>query len=439
MLLDKLNVFLEEDQLYETNYDPHPLGNSGFVTVYPRTEEEISMILEQITEKEKTVTVVGGGSKQGFGGLTESSDVLLSLAQYKGIVEHSPGDLTLVVKSGTTIKEINDYLHKYNQMLPIDAPLPEFATIGGVVAANDSGPKRFKYGSLRDNVLGLRMVDPNGKVIRTGGKVVKNVAGYDMNKLYIGSMGTLGVISEVTLKLRPIPNFESLVLLHFSVHNEADLNGFIKKLLDSTIEPTTIELLNGTLSLHLTGRYANTLAIHLSDVEKAVIYQESWLKNERPANVQIQMIRNDEAIDWWGKFSLLYPKNALNIEFSSKEIVSALKISSKTSDVTKIVFFLDQLADKYNISIKSNGGIGHGITRVYFKAQLDDLLKVIEEIRSFVIKLSGYAIVTHLPLFVRKQIDIWGESPTYLPILKAIKHQIDPKHLMNRHRFIGGI
>src|SRR5690606_11710977 len=159
--------------------------------------------------------VVAGGTKRGYGGTLQQADILLSLEKYKGIVEHSVGDLTLTVKAGTTLKEISDELAKKGQRLPLDTPWPEYATIGGILSANDSGPKRLLHGSGRDLVIGTRIVYADGRVIRTGGKTVKNVAGYDMNKLFIGAMGTLGVISEVTVKLRPLPKYEGLVLLHF--------------------------------------------------------------------------------------------------------------------------------------------------------------------------------------------------------------------------------
>ena len=184
----------------------------------------------------------------------KEADILLSLTQYSGIVEHIPGDMTLTVKSGTSFKEIQSYLAQYNQKIPLDPFFLENATIGGVIAANDSGPKRLGYGSARDVVIGLRMVYPDGKVIRSGGRVVKNVAGYDMNKLYIGSMGTLGVISEVTFKLRPISKYESITLINFPEGNLEVIRSFAVKVLDSMIEPVSLELLNPTLAEKLTNR-----------------------------------------------------------------------------------------------------------------------------------------------------------------------------------------
>lgn len=237
-LLTDLKSILPEDQIFEGESQNHPLGNGGKVTVYPKLEEEISNVLQYANDNGKKISVVGGGTKRGFGGMTESADILLSLANYKGIVEHTVGDLTLTVKSGTTFKELQEYLNKHNQKISLDPAWPEYATIGGIIASNESGPKRLGYGSARDVVIGLRTVYPDGRIIRTGGKVVKNVAGYDMNKLFIGSMGTLGVLSEVTVKLRPLPKHESLILLSFPQGNLEEIRSFVISLLDSMMEPT---------------------------------------------------------------------------------------------------------------------------------------------------------------------------------------------------------
>ena len=145
--------------------------------------------------------------------MAESADICLSLADYTGIIEHVPGDMTITVKAGTPFKEVQRYLAGFNRMVAMDPYAGDQSTIGGIVAANDSGPKRLGYGSARDSVIGMRLVYPDGKVIRAGGKVVKNVAGYDMNKLFIGSMGTLAVMTEISLKLRPIAKYASTAII----------------------------------------------------------------------------------------------------------------------------------------------------------------------------------------------------------------------------------
>src|SRR5690606_23803693 len=156
-----------------------------FIVVYPNEEEQIATILKFANDNKLTINIEGMGTKRGFGGTIERADIVMSLKNYTGITEHSVGDMTMTVKAGTPFIEIQQYLSEYNQTVPLDPTDQEEATIGGIIAANDSGPKRLGYGSARDLVIGLRIAYPNGQIIRTGGKVVKNVAGYDMNKLFI--------------------------------------------------------------------------------------------------------------------------------------------------------------------------------------------------------------------------------------------------------------
>lgn len=200
-LLTELRTVLPEDQVIEGEKN-HPLGNCGNVMVIPKSEAEIIAIVQYAFKNSKSLNIQGGGTKRGCGGLNQSADILLSLSQYKGIVEHVVGDMTLTVWSGTNFKEVKDYLAQYNQKIPLDPFHPKSVTIGGVISSNDSGPKRLGYGSSRDTVIGLRVIYSDGKVIRTGGKVVKNVAGYDMNKLFYRFNGNIGCFIRSDIKAK---------------------------------------------------------------------------------------------------------------------------------------------------------------------------------------------------------------------------------------------
>ncbi|HEX6923238.1 MAG TPA: FAD-binding oxidoreductase [Bacillales bacterium] len=409
----------------------HPLGNHGVHVVYPESEEEIAAVLRYANESGLSVIPVGGGTKQGFGGEEEKADILLSLARMKGVVEHTAGDMTMTVRPGTTMQEIADHLEAHGQMLPIDAAWPEYATIGGVIASNDSGPKRMGYGSARDFVIGLRVVYPDGRVIRTGGKVVKNVAGYDMNKLFIGSMGTLGVISEVTVKLRPIPQYESLVLLAFANMGVDKIRSFAIKLLDSMMEPTSLELLSPSLTETLTGGSGYSLAIAFEDREKAVHNQVEWVKEHCPPHASIEILQQQEERDWWGRFLRVSPNGATGGDYS--EI--ALKIGSKNLDVIENVEMCHESAKEQGLAVNIHGGVGHGISRAYVKGDARKLLSYTEAVRARV----PYAVVTHMPFTLRKRCQVWGEQPSYFSLLAGIKQTCDPNGVLNPKRFVGGL
>ena len=416
----------------------HPLGNGGKQIVEPQSEREIAQVLAYANRHHQTVNIISGGTKRGFGGIMENADMLLSLAQYKGIVEHSAGDLTMTVKPGTTLKEIADDLHQHGQRVSLDAPWPEMATIGGVIAANDSGPKRLLYGSARDFVIGLRIVYPDGKVIRTGGKVVKNVAGYDMNKLFIGSMGTLGVISELTIKLRPLPKYEGLTLIHFKAGNHDIIRQFAVRLLDSMLEPVSLELLNPVLSERLTEKALPALAIAFEDRKGAVLYQEAWVKDHLPEGTELTVLHNEEAERWWNHFQKIAPNGRDDVN-NLAETKAALKIGSKNMDVFTNIKAADELAKTFRVTVEAHGGLGHGISRVYAKGFPEDIVSYIRAFRSKVEETNGFVICTHLPFSLRRTIDVWGEKPAYFSILEGIKQTNDPKQILNRHRFVGGL
>lgn len=171
----------------------------------------------------------------------------VNLDRLNRVLEHAPGDMTVTVEAGITLQSLQAQLAAHRQWLPIDSPQPERSTIGMILATNASGPRRFGYGTVRDWLIGLRVVLANGSVIKSGGKVVKNVAGYDLAKLFIGSDGTIGIIVEATFKLRPLPEREAFVHRSFAPLEEA--THLIESVVESKINPVVIDLHNLSASL----------------------------------------------------------------------------------------------------------------------------------------------------------------------------------------------
>ncbi|ASN04471.1 FAD-binding oxidoreductase [Virgibacillus necropolis] len=438
MISVDLEGVLPKEQVKHNEEEGHPLGNGGIQIIEAHSEEDISKVLAYANKQDKTVNIVSGGTKRGYGGAIEQADILLSLANYKGIVEHSVGDLTLTVRPGTTLSEITDELGKHGQRIAFDTSWPAMATIGGIVSSNDSGAKRLLYGSARDLVIGTRIVYPDGRVIRTGGKVVKNVAGYDMNKLFIGSMGTLGVISEITIKLRPLPKYEGLSLLHFPIGSEQAIREFSVLILDSMMEPVSLEILTPSIAEKMTGKRHYTLAIAFEDRENAVLDQEKWIREHLPIGVRHSVLHEEEARQWWEKFRHFGP-NGYNDDKSGAEIQAALKIGSNNLDVLINLLAADNLADDYHVSIEGHGGLGHGISKVYVKGFPEDIVSYSKALRTKVEEKRGYVACTHLPFALREAVDVWGEKPGYFALLEGIKRINDPKKILNRQRFVGGI
>jgi len=432
-LKDKLSALFPIEKL-SVEEGSQNLGNRAEVTVRPTTEQEIADLISFANSNGKKVIIEGGGTKKGFGGQVEYAGICLSLRDYKGIVEHNPGDMTITLKAGTPYMEIQEYLAGYNQMISLDPFANRQTSIGGVIAANDSGPKRLGYGSARDVVIGMRLVYPDGRIIRAGGKVVKNVAGYDMNKLFIGSMGTLAVVSEITLKLRPLANYQSLVLISFPEGNLEVIKQFVVNVLDSLMEPVTLELLSPTLAAKLTGQREYTVAVHFEDVESSVHYQTSYLKNLQPEGGTISILQQEDAQLFWNAFYELYP--GLHAEDMTKS--AAVKVGLENMDVLELLEVTEKL-DSDQLEILAHGGLGHGIGQVYLYGEYDRILSAIYEIRKHTSAKGGYAVVKHLPFSERLKINIWDVNPSYFFLLKNIKAKVDPNNVLNEKRYVGGI
>lgn len=334
------------------------------------------------------------------------------------------------------MQEIQDYLSPYGQMVALDPARPAKSSIGGIIAANDSGPKRLRYGSARDHVLGLRVVYPDGKVLNSGGRTVKNVAGYDLNKLFIGSMGTLGIISTVTLKLRPLPKFESVCLLLFPEDKLAELRQFAIQLQDSHLEPVSLELFSTELTRQLlpleSNRQDYLLAIAFEDREPAVYYQEEWVKQQLPSCATLQIFQQEEAKAFWQQVANLGPDEH-ELEYVS------LKVGSNLLAVSEIVAYAQNLGEQLELNILAHGGMGHGLSKIHLRGKETQLHTFITKLRNFVEEKMGYVVIQHAPLALRKSCSVWGEPPAYFPLLAEIKRTFDPQGILSPKRYVGGL
>ena len=208
---------LPDDQLSRYTID----GIDPQAVILPASTHEIQEVLDYASDNGLSVIPAGSGTKLGIGNPPEGVDLVLSTSRLDQVLEYEPADLTVTVEAGIQLAVLQAKLAEHGQYLPLDPPYADRCTIGGITATNASGPSRLQYGAARDRVLGMRVVQSSGTVVKSGGKVVKNVAGYDLNKLYLGSYGTLGVITEVSLKLQPLPEIERTILVTFADIEEA--------------------------------------------------------------------------------------------------------------------------------------------------------------------------------------------------------------------------
>ncbi|PIX24412.1 MAG: hypothetical protein COZ69_06200, partial [Deltaproteobacteria bacterium CG_4_8_14_3_um_filter_45_9] len=239
-IIGEANVIQDPDKLKAYAID----GKKPKVIVSPGTIDEVSKVVAHANQQHLFITPRGNGTKMGMGGIPKKIDIILSTSQLNRITDSDCENLTLSAESGMTLDEVQKSLAKVGKgyFLPLDPPFTEKATLGGIIATNSSGPKRLLYGTVRDLIIGAKTVFPNGDIVVSGGKTVKNVSGYDMCKLLIGSYGTLGILCEMTFKLLPLPEKEATLLLSFAKLEEAD--NFVREMRGSQLIPSSIETLN---------------------------------------------------------------------------------------------------------------------------------------------------------------------------------------------------
>jgi glycolate oxidase FAD binding subunit len=341
----------------------------------PASTEQASELIRAAADL--TVVVRGNGTKLDWGPPPRQVDLIIDTNRITGMVEHAAGDLITIVRAGTPL----DDLDLGDQQLALDGP--PGATIGGTVAAATSGPRRMFYGTARDLLIGITIVRPDGVVARSGGKVVKNVAGYDLGKLFHGSYGTLGLITECVFRLHPRPAAALIVRTR-----KTDLAA----VLAAQVVPAAIEADSGT------GEMAVLLEGTVAGVRERAAKLEKLLGGEV----------TDEAPPWWG---------------SMPDGPVTLKLAVPVSKVPELL--------ASGPSIRGSAGTGvlyagaAGITEV-------------EALRARCVRLEGHAVVLAAPPGVQEVLDMWGPTPG-LTLMRRIKDQFDPGHRFAPGRFVGGI
>jgi glycolate oxidase FAD binding subunit len=336
--------------------------------------------------RELTVVIRGAGTKLDWGPPPRALDLIIDTRRLTGVVEHAAGDLITVVRAGTTLGDLQDGLG--GQRLALDGR--DDATVGGTVAANTSGPRRLLYGTARDLVIGMTVVRPDGKVAHAGGKVVKNVAGYDLGKLYTGSYGTLGLITRCAFRLHPRP---AAALYVRAAAPAAD----VARILAAQVVATAIEL----------------DAPAGGGTEIAVLVEGTPTGVRERAAVLAKILGGETSAEppgWWG--AAPWPDGGIG-----------LKLSVPISKVPELA----------GTGAAVRGSAGSGV----LYAAVDDIGGV-ERIRAACVRLGGHAVVLTAPAPVRDVLDMWGPVPG-LALMRRIKDQFDPDHRFAPGRFVGGI
>lgn len=391
--------------------------------VYPHTTAELKSVLQKAYKNNWRVLPCGSGSKLEWGGLANGVDLVVSTERLNRIIEHAVGDLTVTVEAGVKFADLQAILHKVGQFLPLEPAYPQEATLGGIVATADSGALRHRYGGIRDMLLGVSFIRSDGETAKAGGRVVKNVAGYDLMKLFTGSYGTLAVISEVTFRVYPIPQASATVVLTGEQEAVADAT---KILLASALTPTAVDLLSSKLVSQLGFAQGMALMVRFQSVTESVKEQSS------------RLLSIGEKLGLQGTIYLddvqLWQSLPEQIWKAPQKPVIICKIGVSPSAAVSTLTQLEHLTSAQGIGL-IHGGSGLGLL------QLDATVtaQTIMEMRQYCESKNGFLTILAAPATMKKQIDVWGYKGNALEIMRQIKQQFDPKNILSPNRFVGGI
>jgi glycolate oxidase FAD binding subunit len=389
-------------------------GVPAAATAAPASTAEVADVVRTAAGDGLVLVARGAGTRQDWALPPQRLDLILEMRGVCGLVEHAAGDLVVVVRAGTPLREVQEALRPAGQQLALDEPLPG-ATVGGTVAVNASGPRRMLYGTVRDLLIGVTVVRADGVVARAGGKVVKNVAGYDLGKLVAGSYGTLGVITECTFRLHPLPAASRYV--RASAADPEEAGRAMAAVLGSQLVPSALEVDMAA------GPGPLTVAALLEGVPAGV--------ERRAADLQ-KLLGDDAAQDeapppGWGA----YPWAPGDV---------GIKLTCALSRVPYLLTAAGVTAQLHDVPLRMRGSAGTGVLYAGLPGRTDPgvVAGVVSDLRAATRAGAGHCVVLTAPAAVRGRVDVWGHVDG-LDLMRRVKEQFDPAGTLAPGRFVGGI
>jgi glycolate oxidase FAD binding subunit len=391
-------------------------GAQPKLVIEPGTESELAEVLRLANEAGLAVIPRGGGTKLGWGNSPTRADLILSTARMTEIIEHAWADLTVSVEAGCTIQRLQETLAQHGQRLALDPLWPEKATVGGVLSTNDSGALRLRFGALRDLIIGATIALPDGTLASSGGKVVKNVAGYDLPKLVTGALGTLGVITRAVFRLHPLPrNTRS-----FSVFatNAEETQRFVLAVQDSKLAHTFLQS-------QFSDEAPPVSDILFEGTEAGLTAQESQLRSlAAPAKVM------EAFTPTWAAREELW-------NFVDPSTTAVAKISLLPGNLARTMGGVEHAAKLHQLRWRALV-YATGIAWVRLEGKPSALKNALLLLRVEMEKHGGSLVALHRPDKMT-EFEVWGSAGDALPLMKALKQRLDPKYTLNPGRFVGGI
>jgi glycolate oxidase FAD binding subunit len=396
------------------------LGVSPKEVFSPSTVEEAAAVLGEKARASASVGFVGGGTALGLGRPPRRLDAVLRTEHLTRIVEHAPSDQIIVVEAGITLAALQRAVAAHGQRLAIDPPLAERRTIGGLVATNGFGPRRTRYGSLRDLIIGVSLVRADGVPAKGGGKVVKNVAGFDLPKMMVGSLGTLGLVATVTFRLHPLP--ETDVTLLAPGRTARGVREFVSAMRGAQLEPAAVAALSAEKGLDLGIRFEGFEAGVKEQVDRTLALVA---KNAAACDV----LDEAAAAAFWARHDAARTAGPLRAKV-------AMLPSAFEEFFERVFPTLRAALSEAAFAVYPTLGISF-----FSGVPSDDVAAAaaIASARSSLAAGGGSLVLEEAPDDVRAHADPWGPPPAAFELMRALKARLDPGGRLNPGRFVGGI
>jgi glycolate oxidase FAD binding subunit len=394
--------------------------------VEPLDEQEVSAMMAFANKEGLKVSVRGAGTQLDMGTPPTGCDIVLSTARLNQIIEHQPHDMTVSVQAGLRLTDLQAHLATTRQWLALDPALEPEATIGGLISTNASGPRRLRFGGVRDQIIGIRVVLPDGTIAKGGGKVVKNVAGYDLPKLYTGALGTLGVIVEAAFRLYPLRAASRTVLL--SAPSPAPLCELAVRTIASTLEPTALDVISS-----LDQQDSCTMAVRFQTEPEAIADQiDTFLSMARPLIQEVRMLDHQAETDFWQQTAaqIAVPRGV--------DDTLLVKASLLPTDVGVWLEYMRKITQQAQLATQWRAHAGHGLIFVRLRGVQSALARAVSQLRQEAMSHQGSLVVTQASPTLARAVDVWGPIPS-LEIMRSLKARFDPNYIMNPGRFVGGL
>ena len=390
------------------------------LVVEPATVEEAAEAMARAAAEGKTLAFVGGGTDLGLGSRPSRLDTVIRTGALSRLVDHAPADQVVTAEAGMTLSALAAVLSRHGQQLALDAPFPGRATVGGVVAANAFGPRRARFGAARDLVLGVSLVRADGTAVRGGSKVVKNVAGFDLPRLMVGSLGTLALLTQVTFRLHPLPETATTVL--FPGLDAGQAWALSSGWRGAQLEPTSAAAIFASDRLDL--------GVRFEGFEAGVADQVSrLLELGRKLGLAGERLGPAEAAAFWRRHDAARESGSLRVKLSAP----ASRLSAMARSWLPLL--LSELSPSAAVLYPTLGlGFASGEP-----ASPAGLAAALREARVAAAAAGGSLVLCDAPIPVRAACDPWGAPPPALDLMRALKGRFDPERRLSPGRFVGGI